>query len=334
MMSAVQERDLTAIGAEVEMPAAAAYGSRRARREQRVANGQDRDRLAGLATWWAGVAGTAPPRRVEQLWLSRPSAVGPAKAEVVIRRFDAPKSVEDAIGWAISVADDAVDDGTDLLLLSLAPEDRDDVGWQVLAAHMLELDPLEAIGWPNADGSTDQEWVERVAAVRDGLRRVRGIRNEPERLLTELGSPALAAGTALLLQAAARRTPALLDGPGAAACALLAHRVGRASRSWWQAADAGHRGLHDRILTELRLTPLTRLGLPAEDGSAARIALGLLETALTRAIETGDLEEEMEDEDLEAPDLPIPDAPATLVQAATATDPAPATDAGGSSDDA
>ena len=93
------------------MPAAAAYGSRRARREQRAANGPDRDRLAGLATWWAGVAGTAPPRRVEQLWLSRPSAVGPAKAEVVIRRFDAPTSVEDAIGWAISAADDAVDDG-------------------------------------------------------------------------------------------------------------------------------------------------------------------------------------------------------------------------------
>jgi NaMN:DMB phosphoribosyltransferase len=187
-----------------------------------------------------------------------------------------------------------VDDGTDLLLVSLTPEDRDDVGWQVLAAHLLDLDPVEAIGWPSADRSTDREWVERVAAIRDGLRRVRGIRNQPERLLTELDSPALAAGTGLLLQAAARRTPALLDGPGAAACALLAHRVARASRSWWQAADAGHRELHDRVLTDLRLTPLTRFGLPAEDGTAARIGLHLLETALSRAIESAD--EDLDDE--------------------------------------
>ena len=300
MMSVVQERDLAAIGAEVEMPTAAAYGSRRARREQRPAPGPGRDRLADLSAWWATVAGTAPPRRVEQLWLSRPSAVAPANAEVVIRRFEAPTSIPDAITWGVAVADDAVDDGTDLLLVSLSSEDRDDVSWQVLAAHLLDLDPVEATGWPTADGTTDREWIDRVAAIRDGLRRVRGIRNQPERLLAELNSPALAAGTGLLLQAAVRRTPAVLDGPGAAACALLAHRVGRASRSWWQAADAGDRGLHDRVLTDLRLTPLTRLGLPTEDGTAARIALGLLETALSRAIESANdgLDDEFPDDDV------------------------------------
>jgi hypothetical protein len=300
MMSVVQERDLTAIGADVEMPAAAAYGSGRARRQRRTPDPAG-DRLAELAAWWVTVAGTARPRRVEQLWLPRATVVGRAAAEVVIRPFDAPKAIPEAIAWGIAVADDAVDEGTDLLLVSLTAADRDDLSWQVLAAHLLDLDPVEATGWAMADRTTDREWAQRVAAIRDGRRRLRGIRNEPERLLAELDSPALAAGTGLLVQAAARRTPALLDGPGAAACALLAHRIGRATRSWWQAADAGHRGLHDRVLTELRLPPLTRFGLPDEDGTAARIALGLLETAVSRAIEAADneLDEDLDELDEE-----------------------------------
>jgi hypothetical protein len=301
MMCVVQERDLATIGAEVEMPDAATYGSRRARRELRAGQSPVVDRLTELADWWAGVAGNPRPRRADQLWLSRPPVGAQVNAELVIRPFDAPKSIAEAIEWGVATADHAVDEATDVLLVSLAPDDRDEVAWQVLAAHLLDIDPLEATGWPTADRTTDQEWVERVAAIRDGLRRVRGIRNQPERLLEVLDSPALAAGTGLLLQAASRRTPALLDGPGAAACALLAHRVGRASRSWWQACDGGHRGLHDRVLTDLRLTPLTRFALPVEDGTAARLGLTLLETALGRAIEKAD-HEASELDDLEGLD--------------------------------
>jgi nicotinate-nucleotide--dimethylbenzimidazole phosphoribosyltransferase len=303
MMSDVEERDLAAIGAGIQMPTAATRGSIRARREQRepVPTG---DRLSEIATWWATVSGTAPPRRVEQLWSS---STGPAPAgsgSVVVRSSDLPKTVLDAIALGVGAADDAVDAGADLLLVSLATEDRDEVGWQVLAVHLLDINLLEAIGWPQTDRTTDAQWSERVAAVRDGLRRVRGIRNQPERLLTEIDSPALAAGTALLLQAAARRTPVLLDGPGAAACALLAHRIARAGRSWWQATDAGHLGLHDRILTELRLPPLTRFGLPTEDGTAARIGLSLLETAVARALAgDADLPDEVDVPEVEDPEM-------------------------------
>jgi hypothetical protein len=55
--------------------------------------------------------------------------------------------------------------------------------------------------------------------------------------------------------------------------------------------------LQDLILDDLRLTPLTRFGLSAEDGTAARIGLGLLETAVARAIESAD--DDLDDEDLD-----------------------------------
>jgi Phosphoribosyltransferase len=302
MMSAVEKLDLAAIGAMTAVPEASAYRSATTRG---VRPGDPRptgDRLTELAAWWVTVAGTAPPRRVEQLWLPRPSSVGPARAEVVIRGFDAPREISEATAWGVAMVDDAVDAGTDLLLLSVGSEEEGehgDTSWHVLAAHLLDVDPVEAMGWPVPGEFSDADWIVQVAAIRDGLRPVRGIRDQPERLLEVLGSAALAAGTGLLLQAAARRTPTLLDGPGAAACALLAHRVARSTRSWWQATDAGGSALQDRVLAELRLDPLTRFGLKIEDGTAARIGLGLLEAAIARAIAgaDGDLTEAEPDVD-------------------------------------
>jgi hypothetical protein len=291
MMSAVQELDLTVVGALIEVPNA---GPDRSTVGGRRASGRRRgDRLSELAAWWTSVAGTAPPRRVEQLWLSRPSSAGSARAEVILRRFDAPPDVTDALAWGIASADDAVDDGTDLILLSVPPAAPDDVAGYVLAGQLLGLDAVEAMGWPHQAGVGDEDWVDIVGRIRDGLRRVRGLRDQPQELLEALGSPSLAAGTALLLRSAARRTPALLDGPGAAACALLASRIADAGRSWWHAADVGGPALSERVLEELRITPLTDLGLWDEDGTAARIGLTLLETAIERAIDRADDEDDL-----------------------------------------
>ena len=314
MMSDVDTDELAAIGARIQEPAAATFGGRVRRGPDTAARAAaarwdlgavrrdeqptTADRLAELADWWATVAGTTPPRRVEQLWLARPGHGGPARAEVVIRRFDAPAAIDDAIAWGVAVADDAVDDGTDLILLSVQddPGSDDDASWQVAAAQVLGIDAVEALGWPAATGLSDQEWIVRVTAVRDGLRTVRDSDGRAGSLLGLLASPGLAAGTGLLLQAAARRTPALLDGPAAATCALLAHQIARAGRAWWQPTDAGASVLHDRILSELRLFPLTRLGLPTEDGTAARLGLELLESAVSRAVASAAEDPEPEDD--------------------------------------
>jgi nicotinate-nucleotide--dimethylbenzimidazole phosphoribosyltransferase len=282
MMGAVEDKGLAAVAALVEVPPEA--GPRSALTRRRSTTAPADDRLDELSAWWARVAGPTPPRRVEQFWLSRPSSAGPAQAQVRLRRFDAPTGIGDALSWAVTAADDAVDDGTDLILLSV-PRGPRDVDWLVLAALLLGLDAVEALGWPTATGISDDTWTSSVARIRDGLRTVRGLREEPVRLLETLGSTALAAGTGLLLQAAARRTPVLLDGPAAAACALLASRITRAGRDWWLACDAGSTALDERILEELRLTPLLRLRLGDEDGTAARICLGLLETSIARALD-------------------------------------------------
>jgi len=63
-----------------------------------------------------------------------------------------------------------------------------------------------------------------------------GASDVPDDLLEALGDTDLAAITACLLRAAARRTPVLIDGPVAAAAALVAHRVQPRVSLWLRAA--------------------------------------------------------------------------------------------------
>ena len=71
----------------------------------------------------------------------------------------------------------------------------------------------------------DERWADRVAAIRDLTHPARRHEDDPVALLYSVGSPKLAALTGMLLRAAARRTPVLLDGAADCAAALCASRI-------------------------------------------------------------------------------------------------------------
>jgi nicotinate-nucleotide--dimethylbenzimidazole phosphoribosyltransferase len=272
-MTRVQTPDLVTLGSTVEAPGA---------RTGSTSAADPLGRLAEVADWWACVAPGAggelrAPTLVQHRWLAVPVVTAPpVRADLDVGRFDAPEDVDEAVAYGASVADDAADDGADLILLSV-PDDG--IAATLLGAHLLGLDPVEALGWPARLGLDDRAWMDRVAALRDAMRAVRVAGGAPERALETVGSSALAAGSALLVQSAARRTPVLLDGDAAAVCALLAYRVTRHARGWWQAGQGTGTVLHDRLLAALALEPLTHLGVRTEDGTGARLGLAVLEAA-------------------------------------------------------
>jgi nicotinate-nucleotide--dimethylbenzimidazole phosphoribosyltransferase len=180
-----------------------------------------------------------------------------------------------AAAWGAATADSLVDAGVELLLIA-AP---DPVPSRVLAARLLSLDPVETNGWPHDGGIDDATWMRQVTAIRDGLRQVRNLQAQPVQLLSALGSPLLAAATGLLLRSAARRTPTLLDGPGAAAAALLTQRLSRRAPAWWQVGHLADHPIHQRCLDSLQLTALTRLGVAVEDGTGCLLGLAVLDLA-------------------------------------------------------
>ncbi|HSP39579.1 MAG TPA: nicotinate-nucleotide--dimethylbenzimidazole phosphoribosyltransferase, partial [Frankiaceae bacterium] len=188
------------------------------------------------------------------------------------------------------VAAEEADSGTDLLLVGLgsATREEDLTAATALVAALLGREPVAMIGTDTGAGSagglTDRAWTRRVVATRDALRRTRTTpAPDDAELLRLLGGGRIAVLVGLLQQATVRRTPVLLDGTVTCAAALAAERLSPGSRHWWSAATTSPEPAAGAALTELRLRPLLDLGVRTGDGTAALLALPVLEAAIDAA---------------------------------------------------
>lgn len=189
-----------------------------------------------------------------------------------------PAQVEAALALGARIADDEIDAGTDLLIPAMLT-DSAIVPATVLIAALCEVEPVRALGYDAY--LSDQEWIRRCAAVRDGLRRVRqaAATLATRRLLVTAGGADLAAAAGLLVRSAARRTPALIDGVGAAAAALVARALAPDAPGWWCAPHGSGRAGEQQAFTALRLRPVTETGTRLADGAGALLTLPLLTAA-------------------------------------------------------
>lgn len=257
--------DLDVIGREITEPDLAVAGSVR---QWLVEQGRDVElgRVADLADWWAGVRGHA-------------QAPAPTRIAEALDELPETLDVAAAMAWGVARADALADDGTELIMLAVPDSEGTGFAAHLAAAELLGLDAVEATGWPLEQGLHDEDWMDAVVTLRDGLFRTRGLRGDLTALLTAAGSPVLAAATAMLVQSCVRHTPVLLDGDGALAAALIARRTSYGASQWWQVAHAADGVLTERMLASLHLTPLLALGLRVQDGTGARLALPLLTEA-------------------------------------------------------
>jgi nicotinate-nucleotide--dimethylbenzimidazole phosphoribosyltransferase len=181
--------------------------------------------------------------------------------------------VDAAIAAGRAIADEEVDSGADLLIAG-------DMGIgnttpaSVLVAAVTGAEPVAVVG--RGTGVDDAGWMRKAVAVRDALRRARPVVREPVALLRTVGGADLAAIAGFLAQAAARRTPVLLDGLVVGAAALVAEELAPGARAWWL---AGHRSVepaHTLLLERLGLDPLLELDMRLGEGSGALAALPLV----------------------------------------------------------
>ncbi|MCV7191223.1 nicotinate-nucleotide--dimethylbenzimidazole phosphoribosyltransferase [Mycolicibacterium brumae] len=201
-----------------------------------------------------------------------------------IRRSSGNIAVEDALtrdetaaalAAGAALADEEVDSGADLLIAG-------DMGIgnttaaTVLVAALTKTEPVAVVG--RGTGIDDEGWIRKTAAVRDALYRAKGA--DPVALLRIAGGADLAAMAGFLAQAAARRTPVLLDGLVVTAAALVAERLAPGARDWWQAGHRSPEPAHTRALTALLLEPILDLGMRLGEGTGATVALPVLRGAV------------------------------------------------------
>jgi hypothetical protein len=123
----------------------------------------------------------------------------------------------------------------------------------------------------------------RAVALRDAMHRVRHRDGDPRTVLSALGGADIAAATGLLLGAASRRLPVMIDGPVGAAAAMVANDFAPFIRRWIMLPDSGRNVAVIVAAEALELRPWLDLCLDLGEGATSLSALPLLQMALTLA---------------------------------------------------
>lgn len=257
-------------------------------------------RFGELAEWLAGVQGQCPTRPLERIRMlamaGGPSSAAeispllpasPASLRVVVDEpardtsdgpTDGRTAVEQAFEAGTAIADEEVD-GADLVVLAATNAD-----WAVPAAVVVAVltgtEVASVVG--RGSGIDDREWMRRCAAVRDGARLGRRVLTDGGDvldLLSPVGSAPLATLAGVVVQAAIRRIPVLLDGVAATAAALAAHRVTTRTARWVVAGHASPDPGQAAALGKMRLRPLIDFAISLDDGTGALLAVPHLQAA-------------------------------------------------------
>ncbi len=203
----------------------------------------------------------------------------------------------EAFRAGMAVADEEVDSGTDLVVLG----DVSVGGTTAAAVLIAALCGTDASVVTGRGGRAidDLAWMRKCAAVRDALRRGRPVLGDQLRLLAAVGGADLTAMTGFLLQSAVRKTPVILDGVVAAACALVGQRVAFRAPDWWLAGQSSGEPAQTKALDRMALEPLLDHGITVGEGTGALLALPLVQAAAVLAAELPEIPEPEEPEEPE-----------------------------------
>ena len=197
------------------------------------------------------------------------------------------ETVDAALGLGWRLAQSAVDEGADLVVLASCGSGAEAAATAVTAVATGGEPAALLARVVGADGFVDDDaWMRRCVAVRDARHRIRARGRDPKSLLATVGGGDIAVATGVLLGATARQTPVLIDGPVGVAAGLVARDFGAQTRHWLILPDHGEHPTTVLGADVLGVEPLLSLRLALGEGATALAALPLLNTALTLAAAT------------------------------------------------
>ncbi len=194
-----------------------------------------------------------------------------------------PERIAVGLRQGFRLAEAVVDAGTDLIILGAVGAGQVGAAAAVVGAT-ITIDPAAVLPRVVRAGGRidDDSWMVRCAALRDGLRRAKGL-SGPEATLTVLGGYDLAVATGIVLGATYRRTAVLIDGPVGVAAGLMARELGAQSRLWLLVADDGRHPVVTPAAKVLGASAVADLRLDLGEGAAGLAVFPLLQNALLLA---------------------------------------------------
>lgn len=190
---------------------------------------------------------------------------------------------ESAVAHGIQIALQLADEGVDLIALGEMGIGNTTTA-SALTARLLERDPARVVG--PGTGVSGEALAHKVAVVDAILRRHGGV-EAPMEVLAAVGGLEIAGLVGVVLGAASRRVPVLLDGFITTSAALVAARLAPACVDAMLAGHLSPEPGHALLLEELGLEPLLRLGMRLGEGSGAALAIPVVRSAIAVLDEMG-----------------------------------------------
>ncbi|KXG44332.1 nicotinate-nucleotide--dimethylbenzimidazole phosphoribosyltransferase [Tepidibacillus decaturensis] len=146
-----------------------------------------------------------------------------------------------------------------------------------IAASLLKRPLDEVVG--RGTGLNSDQWLHKKKVIQQALQFHNLHSNDPIEVLATFGGYEIAAMTGMILSAAYKRVPILLDGFNTGASALIAAKIETKSVLYMIASHQSEEPGHRHTLQALQIYPLLQLNLRLGEGTGAILALPILRSA-------------------------------------------------------
>ncbi len=187
------------------------------------------------------------------------------------------EQAEAGIKVGIEMADMCIDKGYNLLYTGEMGIGNT-TSTAAIASAFLGLDPLLTVG--RGSGINDERMKIKRQVVIDGLAKNMPKQGDAMDILCKVGGYDHAGLAGVIIGAARRRVPTMVDGVNATAAALLAYGLYPECRNYMLCSHLSSDISHKKMLELLQLSPIVDAGMRLGEGTGASLAIVVLQAAL------------------------------------------------------
>ena len=187
------------------------------------------------------------------------------------------EQAEAGLKAGMEMADLCIDQGYNLLYTGEMGIGNTTSTSAIVSAY-LGIDPLLTVG--RGSGINDERMKIKRQVVIDGLAMNKPVQGDAMDVLCKVGGYDHAGLAGVIIGAARRRVPVMVDGVNATAAALLAYGLYPECRDYMLCSHLSSDISHKKMLEILQLLPIVDAGMRLGEGTGASLAIVILQAAL------------------------------------------------------
>ena len=187
------------------------------------------------------------------------------------------QQAEAGLNVGIEMAELCIDQGYNLLYTGEMGIGNTTSTSAIVSAY-LGVDPLLTVG--RGSGINDERMKIKRQVVIDGLEKNKPVQGDAMDVLCKVGGYDHAGLAGVIIGAARRRVPVMVDGVNATAAALLAYGLYPECRDYMLCSHLSSDISHKKMLEILQLLPIVDAGMRLGEGTGASLAIVILQAAL------------------------------------------------------